>query len=89
MTRLSRLHTLDPPSALVIPWGDQPATQNPGQERNHSTPGIVQVPQADPPMTGLHNTNQEQSGNNGTGIKQKHDFMNKIAHRARQKVPIK
>jgi hypothetical protein len=54
-------HSGTPPSALAIPRDGQPAAQNPGQEKNHEIPGRVQVPQADPPMIGLHNTNQEQS----------------------------
>jgi hypothetical protein len=55
------LHTLDPLLALVVLRGDHSVAQNPDQENNHVTPGHVQVPQANPPMTGLLNFNQEQS----------------------------
>jgi hypothetical protein len=50
-----------PPVALAIPWSDHSVAQNPDQENNHRTLGHVQVPQDNPPMIGLHNSNQEQS----------------------------
>jgi hypothetical protein len=56
-TRLSRLHTLDPHLALSFPRSSHPATPNPEQENNQGTPDKSQVPQADPPVTGLHNSN--------------------------------
>jgi hypothetical protein len=55
------------------------------------------VSQADPPTTGLHNTNQRRDKEKvtdhmrvkirKTDIKLKYNFMNIIANRARQKVP--
>jgi hypothetical protein len=60
-TRLSRLHTLDPPPlALAFPRSSHPATSDPEQENNQGTPDKSQVPQANPPTTGLHNSNQRQ-----------------------------
>jgi hypothetical protein len=35
MTKLSRLHTLDLPSAVSVPRGDHSVPQDPGQESNH------------------------------------------------------
>jgi hypothetical protein len=56
-TRLSRLHTLDPPLALAFPRSSHSATADSEQENNQETPDKLQVPQVDPPMTGLHNSN--------------------------------
>jgi hypothetical protein len=55
--RLSRLHTLDPPLALAFPRNIHSATADAEQENNQETPDKLQVPQADPPVTGLHNSN--------------------------------
>jgi hypothetical protein len=35
MTKLSRLHTLDLPSAVSVPRGDHSVPQDPEQESNH------------------------------------------------------
>jgi hypothetical protein len=47
-----------PPLALAFLRGSHLATQDPEQENNPGTPGRSQVPQADPPATRLHNSNQ-------------------------------
>jgi hypothetical protein len=56
-TRLSRLHTLDLPLALAFLRSSHSATADSEQENNQETLDKLQVPQADPPMTGLHNSN--------------------------------
>jgi hypothetical protein len=56
-TRLSRLHTLDLPLELAFPWGSHSTTLDPEYENNQGTPDKLQVPQADPPTTRLHNLN--------------------------------
>jgi hypothetical protein len=54
--RLSRLHTPDPISVSLSM--EQPfSNTGPKQENNQGTPDKPQVPQADPPVTGLHNSN--------------------------------
>jgi hypothetical protein len=55
--KLSRLHTLDPPLALAFLRNSHSVTPDPEQENNQVTPDKSQVPQADPPATGLHNSN--------------------------------
>jgi hypothetical protein len=55
-TRLSRLHTLIPPLALAFPRSSHSATADSEQENNQETPNKLQLPQADPPVTGLHNS---------------------------------
>jgi hypothetical protein len=57
-TRLSRLHTLDPPLALTFLRNSHPATSDTEQENNQMTPDKSQVPQADQPMIELHNLDQ-------------------------------
>jgi hypothetical protein len=59
-TRLSWLYTLDPLLALAFLRGSHSATTDPEQENNQGTLDKPQVPQADPPATGLHNTSLEQ-----------------------------
>jgi hypothetical protein len=56
-TRLSRLHTVDPPLALAFLRSSHSATADFEQENNQETPDKLQVPQAGPPVTGLHNLN--------------------------------
>jgi hypothetical protein len=59
-TRLSRLHTLDPPPpnlALAFSRSSHSATLDPEEENNQDTPDKSQVSQADPPTIGLHNLN--------------------------------
>jgi hypothetical protein len=56
--RLSRMHTSNPPLALAFPRSNHPATAVPEQENNQGTPDKSQVPQADPPTTRMHNSNQ-------------------------------
>jgi hypothetical protein len=56
-TRLSMLHTLDPPLALAFSRSSHSATADSEQENNQETPDKLQVPQADPPVIGLHNSN--------------------------------
>jgi hypothetical protein len=56
-TRLSRLHTLEPSLALVFPRSSHSATTDSEQENNQETFDKLQVPQADPPVTRLHNLN--------------------------------
>jgi hypothetical protein len=56
-TRLSRMHTLDPPLlALAFLRSSHSATADFEQENNQETPDKLQIPQADLPMTGLHNS---------------------------------
>jgi hypothetical protein len=55
--RLSRLYTLDPPLALAFPRSSPSATSDSEQENNQTTLDKSQVPRADPPATGLHNSN--------------------------------
>jgi hypothetical protein len=57
-TRLSRLHTLDPPLALVFLRSSHSTKPDPEQENNQETPDKSHVPQTDLPTTGLHNSNQ-------------------------------
>jgi hypothetical protein len=56
-TRLSRLHTLDSPLALAFSRNSHSTTADSEQENNQETPNKLQVPQTDPPVTGLHNSN--------------------------------
>jgi hypothetical protein len=56
-TRLSRLHTLDLLLALAFSRSTHSATANSEQESNQETPDKLHVPQTDPPVTGLHNSN--------------------------------
>jgi hypothetical protein len=58
-TRLSRLLTLDPPLALAFLRGNHLAAPEPKQENNQGL-DWSQVPQADTPVPGLHNSNQRQ-----------------------------
>jgi hypothetical protein len=57
-TRLSRLHTLDPPISLG--FSEEPPSSNiePEQENNQETQNKSHVLQTDPRTTGLHNSNQ-------------------------------
>jgi hypothetical protein len=56
-TKLSRLYTMNPPLALAFPRSSHSATSDPEQENNQMTPDKSQVPQANPPATGLYNSN--------------------------------
>jgi hypothetical protein len=56
-TRLSRLYTLDPPLALAFSRSSHSATADSEQENNQETPDKLQVPQGDPPVNELHNSN--------------------------------
>jgi hypothetical protein len=56
-TRLSRLHTLDPLLALAFSRSSHSAAADSEQENNQETTDKLHVPQADPPVTGLHNSN--------------------------------
>jgi hypothetical protein len=56
-TRLSRLHILDPLLALVFLRSSHSATTDSEKENNQETPDKLQLPQADPSVTGLHNSN--------------------------------
>jgi hypothetical protein len=56
-TRLSKLHTLDPPLALAFPRSSHSATTDSEQENNQETPDKMQVPQPDPRVIGLQNSN--------------------------------
>jgi hypothetical protein len=58
-TKISRLHTPDPPLALAFPRDSHLATRDPKQENNQGIPGRSQVPQADLPVTRLHNLDQK------------------------------
>jgi hypothetical protein len=57
-TRLSMLHTLDPPplAALAFLRSSHSGTPDPKQENNQRTLDRSQVPQVDPPVTRLHNS---------------------------------
>jgi hypothetical protein len=93
-TRLSRLYTLDPLLALAFSWSSHSATPDPEQENNQRTPDKSQIPQADPPVTGLHNSNLRRDREKVTDnmrdkyvkrdIKLEHNSMNIIAYRVRQ-----
>jgi hypothetical protein len=50
-TRLSRLHTMDPPLALVFSRSSHSTIPDPEQENNQWTLDKSQVPQLDPPVT--------------------------------------
>jgi hypothetical protein len=56
-TRLSKLHTLDPPLALAFLRSSHSATTGSEQENNQETPDKMQVPQPDPRVIGLQNSN--------------------------------
>jgi hypothetical protein len=56
-TRLSRLHTLDPPLVLAFLRSSHSAIADSEQENNQENPDKLHVPQADPPVTGLYNSN--------------------------------
>jgi hypothetical protein len=56
-TRLSRLHSLDPPFSICFSKERPFSTPDPKQENDQETLDKSQVPQADPPMIGLHNSN--------------------------------
>jgi hypothetical protein len=56
-TRLSRLHTLDPPLALVFSRTGHSATADSEQENNQETLDKLQVTQAEPLVIVLHNSN--------------------------------
>jgi hypothetical protein len=56
-TRLSRLHILDPLLALVFLRSSHSAKTDSEKENNQETPDKLQLPQADPSVTGLHNSN--------------------------------
>jgi hypothetical protein len=95
-TKLSRLYTLTPPPPVSISFSEEQPFSNTGleQENNQRTPDKSQVPQADPPATGLHNSNQRRDMEKVTNymrdkyvkrdIKLEHNSMNIIAYRARQ-----
>jgi hypothetical protein len=93
-TRLSRLYTLDPLLALAFSWSSHSATPDPEQENNQRTPDKSQIPQADPPVTGLHNSNLRRDREKVTDnmrdkyakrdIKLEYNSMNIIAYRVRQ-----
>jgi hypothetical protein len=55
-TRLSRLHTLDHPIALAFLRSNRSATPDLEQENNQGILDKLQVPQANPPAIGLHNS---------------------------------
>jgi hypothetical protein len=92
-TKLSRLYTLDPPLALAFLRSSHSTTPDPGQENNQRTPDKSHVPQADPPVIGLHNSNQMRDREKVTDhmrdkyakrdIKLEHNSMNIIAYRAK------
>jgi hypothetical protein len=54
----TRLYTLDPLLALAFPRSSHSATPDSEQENNQWTSDKLHVPQADPPVIGLHNSNQ-------------------------------
>jgi hypothetical protein len=56
-TRLGKLHTLDPPLALAFSRNSHSAIADSEQENNQETLDKLYIPQADSPMTGLHNSN--------------------------------
>jgi hypothetical protein len=58
MTRLSRLHIPDPSLAKTFLRGDHLTTRDPMQENKQGTSGRSQVPQADPYVTILHNSDK-------------------------------
>jgi hypothetical protein len=55
--RLSRLYTLDLPLALAFLRSRHAETPDLGEEKNQRTLDKSHVPQADPPATGLYNSN--------------------------------
>jgi hypothetical protein len=57
MTRLSRLHSLDPHIALAFSRSSHSTAPDPEQENNKGTPDKSHIPKADPPTTGLHTSN--------------------------------
>jgi hypothetical protein len=78
---------------LAFSRSSHSAIPDPEQENNQMTPDKSQVPQADPSMTGLHNSNQRQDREKVTdhmrdkyakNIKLEYNSMNIIAYRARQ-----
>jgi hypothetical protein len=46
-----------PPLALAFSRSSHSATANSEQENNQETPDKLHVPQVDPPVIGLHNSN--------------------------------
>jgi hypothetical protein len=56
-TRLSRLHTLNPHIALAFSRCSHSTTSDPEQDNNQGNLDKSQVPQADSPVIGLHNSN--------------------------------
>jgi hypothetical protein len=56
-TGLSRLHTLDLHLALAFLRSSHSATADPEKENNQGILDKLQVPHANPPVTGLHNSN--------------------------------
>jgi hypothetical protein len=57
-TRLSKLHTMYTPFSISF-FVEQPfCTPNPEQENNQGTLDKSQIPQADSPVTELHNSNK-------------------------------
>jgi hypothetical protein len=93
-TKLRRLYTLELLLVLAFPRSSHSATPDPEQENNQMTSDKSQVPQADPPVTGLHNSNQRRDREKVTDhmrdkyvkkdIKLEHNSMNIIAYRVRQ-----
>jgi hypothetical protein len=57
MTRLSRLHTLNPPFSISFSEKQPFGNTETEPKNNQMTPDKSQVPQADSPVTGLHNLN--------------------------------
>jgi hypothetical protein len=53
----TRLHTLDPLLALAFSRSNHSTTADSKRENNQEAIDKLQVPQADPPVTGLHNSN--------------------------------
>jgi hypothetical protein len=96
MTRLSRLHTSDPPLAIAFPRGGHLATWDLKQKNNQGIPNRSHVPQTDPLAIRLHNLDKKRDREKATNhmkvkirkidIKLKRNFMSMIANRARQKV---
>jgi hypothetical protein len=92
-TRLSRLHTLDPPFNISFSKERPFNTPDPEQENNQGTLDKSHVPQADPPTVGLHNSNQRRDREKvidhmrdnyaKRDIKLKHNSRNIIPYRVR------
>jgi hypothetical protein len=80
------------PLAVVVARGDLQVALSLNQNKIHSTPDRVQVPQGSLSLNGMHKLRYEQWGkvkeHEKSAKRCNKRFMNKYEHRARQKIPI-